>query len=108
MVAYYFGHLPTWFLLSNFVAIPLATLTLYLALGCIAVWWWSALQGLMATALSAVVTAMSYLLSLIARLPAASIEGIRLTTFGLCMLYIIIGCCYVLLRLLLRNHRTKK
>jgi competence protein ComEC len=104
LVAYYFGRLPVWFLLSNYVVIPLATLTLYLALCCIACFWWSALQGLLATALSAVVVLMNRLLEIIAALPAASIEGIRLTAFGVLMLYIIIGSCYVLLRLWIRKR----
>lgn len=99
LVAYYFGRLPVWFLLSNYVVIPLATLTLYLALCCIVCFWWSALQGLLATALSAVVILMNRLLEFIATLPAASIEDIRLSAFGILMLYIIIGSGYVLLRL---------
>ena len=32
LVAYYFGRLPVWFLLSNFIVIPLATVVLYLTL----------------------------------------------------------------------------
>ena len=104
LVAYYFGRLPVWFLLSNYVVIPLATLTLYLALCCIACFWWSVLQGLLATALSAVVVLMNRLLEIIAALPLASIEGIRLTAFGVLMLYIIIGSGYVLLRLWIRKR----
>ena len=104
LVAYYFGRLPVWFLLSNYVVIPLATLTLYLALCCIACFWWSVLQGLLATALSAVVVLMNRLLEIIAALPAASIEGIRLTALGVLMLYILIGCSYALLRLWIRKR----
>ena len=104
LVAYYFERLPTWFLLSNYVVIPLATLVLYLTLCCIACCWWSGVLSLLVTALSFVVTTMSYLLSLIAKLPASSIEGIHLSTFGLCMLYIIIGSVYVLLRVFCRGR----
>ena len=69
LIAYYFGRFATWFLLSNFVVIPLATMLLYLALLSIATFWWSGLQALLVAALSAIVVFMNYLLEGITQLP---------------------------------------
>lgn len=99
LIAYYFGRFATWFLLSNFVVIPLATLLLYLALLSICTFWWSGLQSLMVAALSSVVVLMNRLLEGIAHLPLCSIEGIHLSTLQLGCIYVLIGVGYVLLSL---------
>ena len=99
LIAYYFGRFATWFLFSNFVVIPLATLLLYLALFSICTCWWSGLQALMVTALSAIVVFMNNLLEGISHLPLRSIEGIHLSTLQLGCIYLLIGSGYVLLSL---------
>lgn len=99
LIAYYFGRFATWFLLSNFVVIPLATLLLYLALLSICTSWWSGLQALLVAALSAIVLLMNRLLAGIAHLPLCSIEGIHLSTLQLGCIYLLIGSGYVLLSL---------
>ena len=99
LIAYYFGRFATWFLLSNFVVIPLATMLLYLALLSIATFWWSGLQALLVAALSAIVVFMNYLLEGITQLPFCSMEGIHLSTLQLGCIYLLIGSGYVLLSL---------
>ena len=99
LIAYYFERFATWFLLSNLVVIPLATLLLYLTLLSICTCWWSGLQALLVTALSAIVVFMNYLLEGISHLPLCSIEGIHLSILQLACVYLLIGCGYVLLSL---------
>ena len=99
LVAYYFERFSTYFLLANYVVIPLATLILYLALATIAVCWWSSMQTLLVTALSSSVLLMNHLLTAISTLPGCTIDGIHLSTFGLLMVYVIIASGYVLLLL---------
>lgn len=99
LIAYYFGRFASWFLLSNFVVIPLATLLLYLALLSLCTCWWSGLQALLVSALSFLVVLMNRLLEAIAQLPLCSIEGIRLTTLQLGCIYLFIGSVYVVLSL---------
>lgn len=99
LIAYYFERFATYFLLSNFVVIPLATILLYLALLSICTCWWSALQALIVTALSSIVILMNNLLESIAHLPYCSIEGIRLSTLQLGCIYLLIGSVYVFLNL---------
>lgn len=99
LIAYYFGHFATYFLLSNFVVIPLATLLLYLALLSICTCWWGSLLSLLVAALATIVSLMNRLLEFIAQLPLCSIEGIRLSTLQLACIYLLIGSGYVLLSL---------
>jgi competence protein ComEC len=99
LIAYYFERFATYFLLSNFVVIPLATLLLYLALFSICTCWWSALLTLTITALSSIVVFMNRLLEGIAHLPYCSIESIRLSILQLGCIYLLIGSVYVFLNL---------
>lgn len=97
LVAYYFERFATSFLLANYVVIPLATIILYLALATIAFCWWSSLQALLAAVLASSVLLMNHLLTAVSALPGSSIEGIRLSTVALVMVYVIMVCGYVLL-----------
>lgn len=97
LVTYYFGRFATWFLLSNYIVIPLATIILYLTLASVILYWWTAAQTILVTILTTIVSTMNSLLSEIAKLPLASLDGIQLSPFGLAMLYIIIVCFYIVL-----------
>lgn len=103
LVAYYFGQLPTYFLLSNYLIIPLTTLTLYLSLACIATFWWAALHHALVSGLIAVVGFMNQALRLIAGLPKNSVEDIRLSTLQVYLVYIVIGCLWVVLMVYRKN-----
>lgn len=102
LIAYYFGRFSTWFLLSNFIVIPLATIILYLAVLCFAVCWIAPILHLLTSVLSLVVVFMNQALEAIAHLPYSSIEDIRLSVLQVVFLYIIIGSAYVLLSLRIR------
>lgn len=99
LVAYHFGRFSTWFLLSNFIVVPMAWLVLNVALLCVLFSWWSwAFSGL-TTILVWLASAMSHALEWVARLPLSSIEGINLSAVQVYLIYIIIACCYVAISL---------
>ena len=83
LIAYYFGRFSTWFLLTNFVAVPAAMIILYLAL-------LSVFCPLMIVALVHVVGWLNSSLSYIASLPYASIEGLHPSALHTAMVYVII------------------
>ncbi len=103
LIAYYFGHFSTWFLLANYLVIPLATVILYLAVLCFATCWLTPVVHWLTFALSWVVVFMNKSLETIASLPYSSIEDIHLSVWQVVFLYIIIGSAYVLLSLRIKN-----
>ena len=99
LVMYQFGRFSTWFLLSNFIVIPMAWLLLNVALLSIAFSWWSwALKSLM-TILAWLATTLNHCLEWVAQLPMSSIEGINLSVVQVYLIYIIIGSIYVAISL---------
>ena len=97
LVAYQFGRFSTWFLLSNFIVVPLAWLILCVTLLCLVVSWWSWAATVLTTLLVWLTDAMNHALAWVAQLPLSSIEGLSLTLLQLFLIYLIIVCCYVAL-----------
>ena len=99
LVAYYFGRLPVYFLLTNFIVIPAATLIL----------WLSPLVFLfpsLAYLLLYIVSVLNTLLSTIASIPGASIDGLHPTKLQTTMTYVVIVACYLLAFRLSRMRRA--
>ena len=92
LIAFYFHRFSTYFLLSNFVVIPAATLILYGALAAIVV------PPLMPVLLW-VVQQLNAALTLVARLPLASIDGLCPSLLQVSMVYVAVGCLYLVLLL---------
>ena len=99
LVAYYFGRLPVYFLLSNYIVIPAATLILYLALASVLTGWWTVVQHGLVVALATIVSWMNSALEWIAQLPKSSVEGLNLSTLQVCLIYLLTGALWVLLTL---------
>lgn len=99
LVAYHFGRFSTWFLLSNFIVVPMAWLILIVALLCLALHWWPWALGSLTAILAWLTTTMNHALAGVAQLPWSSIEGIHLSAVQVYLIYIIIACCYVLVSL---------
>ena len=97
LVAYYFGRLPVYFLLSNYVVIPLVTLILYEALLLFTLGWINILHPYIVDGISATVGLLNRLLSAIAQWPGSSIDHIHIGVAQLLLVYLIIGCTYVLI-----------
>lgn len=82
LVAYYFGRLSTYFLLTNLVVIPAATLILYLSLAVL-------LVPQVAYLLIYIVGRLNAVLLYIAALPGASIGGLRPSAVQVAMAYVV-------------------
>lgn len=92
LVAYYFGRFSSFFLLTNFIVVPTATLILYLSLMAMIV------PALMPVLLF-VVTLLNSVLSWVASLPGASVEGLHPSWIQVIMTYVIFVAVYMLLRI---------
>ena len=90
LIAYYFGRFSNYFLLANLMVVPAATLILYLSLLVL-------LIPSFAYLLIYIVEALNRLLTGIATLPGASIEGLHPSLLQVWMMYVIIGAVYCLL-----------
>jgi len=107
LIAHYFGHFSTYFLLSNYVVVPLATVILWLTVACVLTCWWTQLVSSLVWVLSVVVAIMNRLLENISTLPYCSIDGLHISMLQVAFLYIIIGSGYVLLNLIsAKVHRN--
>jgi competence protein ComEC len=90
LIAYYFGNFSCYFLLTNFIVIPAATLILYLTLGTLIL---PALGSLLAS----VVSLLNTTLFRIAAIPGATIEGLHPSIMLTVSLYGVIFATYYLL-----------
>jgi competence protein ComEC len=92
LVAYYFGRFSTYFLLTNFIVIPLTTAILYLALAAL-------LLPVAGIALLTVVGWLNSALTFIAgRLPCPSIEGLHPSVLQTAMVYVIIVSLFLIVK----------
>lgn len=104
LVAYHFGRFSCYFLLSNFIAIPCATVLLYGIVLLVPVSFLPLLGGWLATALAFVARMMNAGLQWVASLPGASIEGIAWSAAQTWAVYVLLACFYYVWWFLLRHH----
>lgn len=90
LVAFYFGRFSCYFLLTNLIVVPAATVILYGAVLSLPLSLVPALHKLLAFGLLKVVSWMNISVGFIASLPGASIENIRLNTVQLLLIYTVI------------------
>lgn len=100
LIAYYFGRFSTWFLLTNFIVIPLTTLILYGALLVLVIPAWGSI-------LLWIVGMMNRALGWISALPLASIDGLHPSVLQVAMLYVLIAIFYLLLALQSPRERVR-
>ena len=99
LIAYYFERFSPWFLLTNFVAVPTATLILWLAPLALCFSPFAHLLLYIASALNTVLT-------FLARLPLASIDGLHPSVLQIAMVYVILLALYLLVtRIVKRSWR---
>lgn len=91
LVAYYFGRFSCYFLLTNFLVIPCATVIIYLSLAIFLTTALPPLNALLLSLIGYVSTFMNKAVGLIASLPHASIENIHTTAFEIVCLYLLIA-----------------
>jgi competence protein ComEC len=91
LIAYYFGRFSTFFMFTNFIVIPTAFVILYLSLVVM-------LIPSLAYLLLYIVTWVNTLLTAIARIPGASIEGLHPSVLQVVLIYVVILCSYLLIK----------
>lgn len=87
LVMFHFGRFSTWFLPTNLVAVPLATLLVYGTLLLLLFWYLPLLQSVMASVLGKVAEVLSFTLSSIAHWPWASCEELWLHPWQVVLIY---------------------
>lgn len=95
LVAYYFGRIPVYFLLTNVIVVPLSTLIIVVALFYYAFCWFGCLEWLLGHILSMLVNAVHSVLSFVSSLPGACIEGVNVTVSEVILAYAILAMIYV-------------
>ena len=91
LTAYYFGRFSTYFLLTNFFVIPLATVILYLTALLFASAVVPPLMPWVAKALAMVVGWQNTLATWVASMPGSSVEHIQINRIQLLLVYVVIA-----------------
>ena len=91
LTAYYFGRFSVYFLLTNFVVIPLATIILYLTAAMFVAALVPGLLPIVAKLLSTVVGWQTGMAAWVSSLPGSSIENITLNRWQLLLIYVAIA-----------------
>lgn len=94
LIAHYFSRLPVYFLLTNLVVLPLTVVILWIAVSAIITSIIPFIGTFMVAALGGVVWVLNKFLFMVASLPMACVENIRLSAVQVVLLYIMIaaGC----------------
>lgn len=90
LIAFYFGRFSCYFLLTNIIVVPAATIILYGAVLMAALSFVPYLQTLLSALLLKVVVLLNYGVSFVAELPGASIDGIAIGLLQLVLIYVAI------------------
>lgn len=101
LVAFYFGRLPVYFLITNIVVIPATSIILYLSAACIVLFPIPLLGSAIAWLLKTTITYFNLCLTAIASLPHSSVEIPSMTPIkvALCYAFIIVIITYMQLKL---------
>ena len=105
LVAYCFGRLPVYFLLTNLVAAPMMSVVLPLAIVYFLTPSIAVLHTLLARLLSLLIGGMNSALERIASLPGASIEGLSPTAAEVVVAYAAVVAVWLLLRRYVANKQ---
>lgn len=103
LTAYYFGRFSVYFLITNFIVIPLATFIIYATAVLIVASLWAPAMAVVAAVLRFVVNLQNTLVTWVSSLPGSSIEGIHINRLQLLFVYIFIIALLVFANRLLRR-----
>ena len=91
LVAYYFGRFSTYFLLTDFIVVPLATLILYTAFVALLTAPLRPVAHILGTVLAFLALLLNKGVQWVASLPGSSIDNIQINTIQLALIYVAIG-----------------
>ena len=91
---FYFHRFPTYFLISNLVAVPLSSVILAGGILLCCCYWFQPLGRLLGWILSLLIQALNVFIAHISKMPGAIIPQLSLTLLQLILIYIIIFCFY--------------
>lgn len=103
---YYFGTFPCYFLLTNLVAIPLATIIVYTSIVMYALGFCAWMQGVVATFVGWMATLMNTSLGFIASLPGACMYGIHINARQVWLMYALLLVAYLMSYYIERRNIT--
>lgn len=103
---YYFGTFPCYFLLTNLVAIPLATIIVYTSIVMYALGFWVWMQGVVATIVGWMATLMNTSLGFIASLPGACMYGVHINARQVWLMYALLLVAYAMSFYIERRNMT--
>lgn len=106
LVAYYFGNIPVYFLISNVVAVPAVTVILYLSVVMLVLFFIPVVQQYAVMLLMSVSTSLNTFLFLISSLPYSSVKDIHMSTFQLFAVYAVIISLVLICRII-RNKSDR-
>ncbi|MGN0282920.1 MAG: ComEC/Rec2 family competence protein [Prevotella sp.] len=110
LVAYYFGRIPVYFILSNIVIIPATSIILYLSAGCLALSFIPLLGSWCAWLLQQTIEILNQSLTFVVSLPHSSIPVERMSimdvTFCYCLLIILIAYLQLNQRKYVNNNKV--
>jgi competence protein ComEC len=106
LVMYYFGRFSCYFLLTNLVAVPLATIILYLAFIMFVATPFPIIQKWVGYGLLKVAVCLNAALEYIVSLPGSSIEKISINQLQVILIYVIIVCVYFLCLYIRKMYRS--
>lgn len=104
LTAYCFGRFSCYFLLANVIAVPLATLLLYLSLGVALGSGLPVVGQVLVCCLDSVSQLLNDGVSVLSALPGASVENIRMSALQTVLVYALMVVVYVLVRFVSRRR----
>ena len=107
LTMHYFGSIPCYFLLSNFIMIPLATVLLYASIAMLATSAFPFIQTNIATAIDNIVQIMNTSVKAISQIPGANINGITINGIQTICIYIIIFAAILAIKTIVMPHRIQ-
>ncbi len=96
VVIYFFGYISTYFLLANIVAVLLVTFFLYCVFLALLFWWLPPVRFIFLSLITAFLTALTAILSLILSFKGVAINNLHISTLQLIILYLIVALLAVL------------
>ena len=91
LILYYFQQFPTYFMLSNFIAVPLSSAILYVGIVFFGVAWWQPLSTMVGKILYYMVWTLDHFLQFVQHLPYSNLQGLVVSWGQMWVLYALIA-----------------